>query len=149
LKDSLHYHEIGLNPSLIHHSIDNRVDFAIFADKQLLHLHSRPYDPNHLEAIPLRLLLEQARGVLPGYLLYHLMILEDSPEFKVELGKVRTTHDQLFDELFKACDLHLSVGVDHCQDGARFFWLILTIAKVQVPITCEDTLLDLRLLREN
>lgn len=77
------------------------------------------------------------------------MILEDSPEFKVELGKVRTTHGQLFDEFFKACDLHLSVGVDHCQDGARFFWLILTIAKVQVPITCEDTLLDLRLLREN
>ena len=77
------------------------------------------------------------------------MIFEDSPEFKVELGQVRTTHGQLFDKLFKACDLDLSVGVDHCQDGARFFWLILAISKVEVPITCEDTLLDLRFLREN
>ena len=76
------------------------------------------------------------------------MILENAPEFKVELGQVHA-HSQLFDKLLEASDLHLGVGVYHCQDGARFFWLILTVTKVEVPITCEDTLLDLRLLREN
>ena len=76
------------------------------------------------------------------------MILEDAPEFKVELGQIHT-HGQLLYKLFKTCDLYLSVGVDNCQDGARLFWFILTITKVEVPITREDTLLNLRLLREN